>query len=115
MGKAVPKENRIVFIGRATGAQSISFDFSNGKYTGYIFEVSSPGTGNTWTWETFRTAQSILQGDIPLIVYMGGQANSGGYVSIASDKQSATLTDFDSYRGSDILSECTLSVYGVRT
>ena len=115
MGKSVPKENRIVFIGRATGAQSIPFDFSNGKYTGYIFEVSSPGTGNTWTWETFRTAQSILQGDIPIIVYMGGQANSGGYVSIASDKQSATLTDFDSYGGSDILSECTLSVYGVRT
>ena len=105
----------IYFLGSATGMQGISFDFSSGKYIGYIFEVSSPGTGNTWTWETFRTAQSILQGDIPIIVYMGGQANSGGYVSIASDKQSATLTDFDNYAGSDILSKCTLSVYGVRT
>ena len=104
----------IYFLGSATGTQSISFDFSSGKYIGYIFEVSAPGTGNTWTWETFRTAQSILQGDIPIIVYMGGQANSGGYVSIASDKQSATLTDFNNYSGSDIVSKCTLSVYGVK-
>ncbi len=106
---------KVDLVGRGTGSQSIPFDFSNGKYTGYIFEVSSPGTGNTWTWEAFRTAQSILQGDTPLIVYMGGQANSGGYVSISSDKQSATLTDFDNYAGSDIVSKCTLSVYGVRT
>ena len=104
----------IYFLGSATGTQSISFDFSSGKYIGYIFEVAAPGTGNTWTWEAFRTAQSILQGDTPLIVYMGGQANSGGYVSISSDKQSATLTDFDNYSGSDIVSKCTLSVYGVK-
>lgn len=101
-------------IGSSTGkAQSVKHNFTSTKYSGYIFEVSCPRPSNTWTWETFRTRQSISQGNA-VAVYVGGQSSSGGYINIPDDKQSANIGSFQNYAGADISDSCTLTIYGVR-
>lgn len=102
-------------IGSSTGkAQSVKHNFTSTKYSGYIFEVSCPQSSNTWTWETFRTRQSISQGN-EVAVYVGGQSSSGGYITIPGDKQSANISSFQNYAGGEITDSCTLTIYGVRS
>ena len=104
----------LVLIGSSTGkAQSVEHNFASTQYSGYIFEVSCPQSSNTWTWETFRTRQTISQGNA-VAVYVGGQSSSGGYINIPNDKQSATIASFQNYGGVEISDSCTLTIYGVR-
>jgi len=105
----------LVLIGSSTGrTQSVEHNFASTQYSGYIFEVSSPQLSNIWTWETFRTRQSISKGN-EIAVYIGGQSSSGGYIIIPNDKQSAKIGNFQNYAGTDISDSCTLTIYGMRS